>query len=237
MWWTNYTGPPSEWTSGDGYSELFKQTVRLIREQFHLVKYRPGEDRNESGQWHNYTLQKEEVRIMVTKFEYDDVARIGSGRTPLFKLQTRMATKHRYGKRRDDDEYSSPPDPPWWLDLLYRWFPDSDWVSRQMRPYQRHRTHQTPTPQSTSIDDWSEFFDHPILIVFPETFPAQPPKFRVDEDRYREVGASHAHHMFDNGWMCILAGDDDWSISRDTVISGLNAAFDWCVWHYKEHGW
>jgi len=81
------------------------------------------------------------------------------------------------------------------------------------------------------------FFQQTLIIEFPRYYPDEPPRFRIDNHRYDVESASHSHHMFDGGWFCILAGSGDWSRSRDTIISGLNAALDWIVWHYQKFGW
>lgn len=82
-----------------------------------------------------------------------------------------------------------------------------------------------------------EFFDNHLVIEFPREYPDSPPRFRIDDQRYDSNSASHDHHMFSGGWFCILAAPSDWSSSRDTVISGLNAALDWIVWHHQKFGW
>ncbi|OGM28094.1 hypothetical protein A2962_02850 [Candidatus Woesebacteria bacterium RIFCSPLOWO2_01_FULL_39_61] len=81
------------------------------------------------------------------------------------------------------------------------------------------------------------FLQQTMHIEFPSDYPDQPPRFRIDNRRYDVESASHSHHMFEGGWFCILAGSGDWSRSRDTIISGLNAALDWVVWHFNKFGW
>lgn len=82
-----------------------------------------------------------------------------------------------------------------------------------------------------------EFFYNTLVIEFPREYPESPPRFRIDDSQYNTNSASHEHHMFSGGWFCILAAPSDWSSSRDTVISGLNAALDWVVWHHQKFGW
>lgn len=81
------------------------------------------------------------------------------------------------------------------------------------------------------------FFHNTLIIEFPRFYPDEPPRFRIDDHRYDREASSHSHHMFRGGWFCILANPSDWNRGRDTIISGLNAALDWIVWHHRKFGW
>lgn len=82
-----------------------------------------------------------------------------------------------------------------------------------------------------------EFFHNTLVIEFPREYPESPPRFRIDDRRYDTSSSSHDHHMFSGGWFCILASPSDWNSSRDTIVSGLNAALDWIIWHHQKFGW
>ncbi|MFA6512532.1 MAG: hypothetical protein WCV86_05435 [Patescibacteria group bacterium] len=245
MWFTNFQGRPDEWTPAHGYSELFKETVRLIREQFYLERVKTGEDRNRSGQWREYTLQGETVRVSVARFRYSEVGIMGGSLSPIFRLEVVMQRLITPEATWTDEDYWAelPPEEsaPWWLAMLAEWFPNSDWVNEKMIPYTRmrnvRRTRQVKVQPESTEPKWEVFFRNPMMIVFPEAFPTEPPRFRVDTNPYKEVGASHDHHLFNDGWMCILAGRKDWDVTRDSILSGLNAALDWCVLHFKRYGW
>jgi hypothetical protein len=73
------------------------------------------------------------------------------------------------------------------------------------------------------------FFKDTITIHFPKVYPEEPPLFRPD--RFKGYDASHKRHLFAGGWLCILGNSKDWDDRRDTIISALNAALDWIVWH------
>lgn len=76
-----------------------------------------------------------------------------------------------------------------------------------------------------------------IKVEFPRSYPSSPPLFRIDTLRYKATKNSHAQHIYRGGVPCILASHSDWQPRRDTIISGLNAAFDWLVWHHQKFGW
>ncbi len=82
------------------------------------------------------------------------------------------------------------------------------------------------------------FFTNTIKIEFPEDYPSKPPRFYVDDERYYSLSprGNHNHHMWAGGVLCIFGPSmEDWKKHRDSIISGLNMAFDWVVWHYNTH--
>jgi hypothetical protein len=244
MWFTNYDGDPSRWSPREGYSELFKETVRLIRDQFKLEKIQNGVDMNRSGHWHEYLLQGERVRVAISRFQYGEVARMGRSLSPVFRLDIvmqRLITPEATWK--DESYWIQVPNTenvPGWVAFLHECFPNWEWIEAKRQSYIRsvpeERTRSVKVEPESYEPRWEEFFRNPIEIVFPEAYPTEPPRFRVDTPRYRNIGVSHDHHMFDDGWLCILAGRSDWKVT-DSILSGLNAALDWTVWHYKEYGW
>lgn len=80
-------------------------------------------------------------------------------------------------------------------------------------------------------------FKEVLIIDFLPDYPACPPLFTVNTSQHMQVGASHEHHMLGQGRLCILGAPRDWNSRKDTILSALNAALDWVVWHYYKHGW
>ncbi len=83
------------------------------------------------------------------------------------------------------------------------------------------------------------FFRNTIKIEFPEDYPSKPPRFYVDDDQYYRLSprGNHNHHMWAGGLLCIFGSAmEDWKKHRDSIVSGINMAFDWVVWHYINHG-
>ncbi len=79
-----------------------------------------------------------------------------------------------------------------------------------------------------------EFFSDTLTIEFPQSYPSSPPFFRLN--KYRRYRASHDHHLNGQGWLCLMGYSNDWDPDRDTIISGINMAFDWIVWHNDQYG-
>lgn len=102
------------------------------------------------------------------------------------------------------------------------------------REYRAYAYHTTPLLQLNIViakgNKKKVIFEDTIVIEFPDRYPSAPPFFRVN--KYRNERASHDHHLNGGGVLCILASEYDWDPNRDTIISGLNAAFDWLVWHH-----
>jgi hypothetical protein len=64
-----------------------------------------------------------------------------------------------------------------------------------------------------------------MTIKFPERFPSSPPAY------FTKTGGKH---IFYDGWMCILGHTKNWG-RNDTIISGLNAAFDLIVYNIQRN--
>ncbi|QQG41832.1 MAG: hypothetical protein HYV90_00770 [Candidatus Woesebacteria bacterium] len=95
----------------------------------------------------------------------------------------------------------------------------------------RPQLRRQPRPPELLIDKWVE-------IRFDPRWPYKPPHVRIDDPRYKRFdGDMHSNHMYENGWVCFFADSDDWVKGRDTIISFMQAFFDWAVWHYDKHGW
>lgn len=62
-----------------------------------------------------------------------------------------------------------------------------------------------------------------LTIKFPSNYPAGPPAFYTTHRR--------GSHVYGGGWMCILGHGQDWNPNRDTIISGINAAFDLLIYN------
>lgn len=80
-------------------------------------------------------------------------------------------------------------------------------------------------------------FDTWLEIRFDNPYPKRPPHVRLMLPKYMKFqGSSHAHHMYQNGWVCFFAGWNDWN-ERQTMVSFLTATWNWMLWHYDTHGW
>lgn len=102
-------------------------------------------------------------------------------------------------------------------------------------------------------DRFEPIFNHTLKVEFYEDFPLTQPRIRVEHQRYYspveniektftdENGQRHrlyVDHMYRGGWMCIYDKyDNPWDPQKHTIISAINAALDWCVWHLQEKGW
>lgn len=247
MWFTDYNGPPDSWSaSKHGYNEGFKRSVALIRAQFRMSKHQAGEDHGDY--WKEYTLQGSDVRIMVYRFRFSEMAKLDRTLTPVFRLNLKVEKKVTHQSYSQPSwSYDAPSSPPWWLNLLNDLVPDWGWVRDQMRQYRTRPRTRTTRTEALPSPRWDQIFDDELMVVFPANYPFVPPKFRIDSPRYRTAGPSHEHHLFNDGWMCILASADDWHYEEDvyrvekegsdTVISGLNASLDWIVKHFNDFGW
>lgn len=71
-------------------------------------------------------------------------------------------------------------------------------------------------------------------VTFPSNYPWSPPIFRLPS--HSDLTASHEHHIYNNGVLCILANSGDWNGNTDSVASGLPVAFDWTVWQTDTFG-
>lgn len=83
------------------------------------------------------------------------------------------------------------------------------------------------------------FFKETLVIEFSPRYPTSPPVFSIDSGRYPTLRniIPYEHHMMQSRILCILADPGDWNPNSDTIISAVNAAFDWILWHYGKFGW
>jgi len=84
------------------------------------------------------------------------------------------------------------------------------------------------------------FYQGTLEVHFPDTYPNERPAIRVKNPRYYPLGRtyeeSHSHHIYQNGWMC-LTETNDWNRRRDTIITALNWAWEWILFHHTKFGW
>lgn len=116
-------------------------------------------------------------------------------------------------------------------------------VDGSMQPLLRlkMRMFTSPKPQMsrrrTSLSAPEKIMEYWVDIRFDPQWPNKPPHVRIDDPQYRRFsGSAHAHHMFENGWVCFFADSGDWTPS-DTIISFTQAFFGWALWHYQKFNW
>ncbi len=199
-WFSNAAG--RRWDPSDGYSALFAQQIRVLRDWFGLQKRGGGQEQG-TEKWILYRLQHtDDVFVTIDDLDWTGYERYDGYDTPVLRFRVRMARAiETQGVRRS------------FFSALF---------GRE---------------QEGTFARGPVFIDVPLVMEFPAQFPEEPPRFRIDERRYRNASASHEHHMWNDGWFCIFAGHGDWSRDRGTAVSALGVAFDWMAWHYNTHGW
>jgi hypothetical protein len=75
------------------------------------------------------------------------------------------------------------------------------------------------------------FFQGQVVVEFSPNYPQAKPHLRIDDPRYTPTSTSAAHHIYSGGWLCIMAGGGFWQPKTCTILTALDAAFDWIVWH------
>jgi len=84
----------------------------------------------------------------------------------------------------------------------------------------------------------SEIFSQETMEVrFPAAYPIHRPMTRIAKPRFYNLSISYEHHINPSGgWMC-LAVEGNWNARRDTIITALNWAWEWILFHHTQFGW
>ncbi len=83
----------------------------------------------------------------------------------------------------------------------------------------------------------------PLVIEFKPEFPRKAPRLQVDTPKYKRKGISPnsdrsiEHHIFADGWLCIMNVYKEWDPKVDTIITAINRAYELVVWHVAHYGW
>ncbi len=88
---------------------------------------------------------------------------------------------------------------------------------------------------STKQHQSGVFFKKSLVLVFPTNYPRARPDCIVDSARYRQLSASHDHHTFSNGWMCLTSDQKQWS-DACMAVTAINWAVEWIHFHYTTFG-
>lgn len=83
------------------------------------------------------------------------------------------------------------------------------------------------------------FFQGQLVVEFKADYPQSKPHLRFDDPRYTPSSVSPSHHIYSGGWLCIMANKGFWNPKTCTILTALDAAFDWIVWHiltFKDKG-
>ena len=80
-------------------------------------------------------------------------------------------------------------------------------------------------------------YDGQMVVTFAENYPENYPFFVLPKYR-RVILASHEHHMYAAGQMC-LYGDFGhsaraWDSDHDTSATAFGPAMRWIVWHERD---
>lgn len=85
--------------------------------------------------------------------------------------------------------------------------------------------------------DFDVVYKGPMIVTFNEDYPHDYPNFVLPKYKYFR-GASHSHHMYSGGRMCIYGdfghSDRAWDSSRDTSAAAFGPAMRWIVWHERD---
>jgi len=80
------------------------------------------------------------------------------------------------------------------------------------------------------------FFTGRLIVEFPPGYPQSKPHLRLDDPHYTSARGSVSHHVHAGGWLCIMANSAFWNPKTCTIVTALDAAFDWVVWHRNTFG-